>query len=233
MPSPLGHALGGWAAGWLVAGPAPAEDNDSPRHRRPWLRRVPPRTLAFAGFGMAADLDLFLGRHSQFTHSIGMAMLIALGAYVALRLAQRATSGAPPNLASSAPGARTPAAAGAPFMRLAAATAAAYASHVLLDWLAQDATPPWGITALWPFSSSYYLSGLDVFRGISRQLWLPGALRHDVLAILREVVLLGPLALGAWWLRRRAPGQILPAAVRGDVQKLPPRSRLPARGESR
>jgi hypothetical protein len=211
--------LGGFAAGWLVAGPPESTNGSGPTARgRSWLRRVPVQALAFAGLGMAADLDLLVGRHSQFTHSVGMTIAVSLGAYVVLH---RAGGGA--HRASVTRHA----------WLLALAVGAAYGSHVVLDWLAGDATPPWGITALWPFSSSYYLSHLDVFWGISREPWRPGAVWHDVLAIGRELLLLGPLALGAWWLRRPTERQILPAAGRAAAQQLPPGPRLPADGESR
>jgi hypothetical protein len=164
--------------------------------------------LAFAALGMAADLDLLIGRHSGFTHSIGMAAMVGLVAGVVGRPLWRDS------------------------LRLAAAVAAAYGSHVLLDWLAADATPPWGVTALWPFSSTYYLSRLDVFWGISREPWRPGAAWHDVVAISREVVLLAPLALGAWYLRRSDRRQILRPVRAAGRQQLPSSPDLPADGES-
>jgi hypothetical protein len=56
---------------------------------------------------------------------------------------------------------------------------------------------------LWPFDGDFHHSGLDVFTGISRRYWLPGFFAHNVSAVVREVLILGPLTLGAWWLRRR------------------------------
>jgi hypothetical protein len=187
---------------------------------------VPARGFAFAALGMAADLDLLIGRHSQFTHSIGMAMLVGAAAFTWLSVRGiRRVRGIRLRPETSA--------ARRAHLVLAVAMAAAYGSHVLLDWLAQDATPPWGITALWPFSSAYYLSRLDVFSGISRQPWLPGAAWHDVRAVARELVLLGSLAVAAWWMRRGTARQILPTATRTGVQPLPPRRGLPVDGESR
>jgi membrane-bound metal-dependent hydrolase YbcI (DUF457 family) len=65
MPTPLGHAIAGVAAGWLVAPPA--------IDRR---RRVIQAAL-FAGLAMTPDLDLLVGRHSGETHSIGAAAIAA------------------------------------------------------------------------------------------------------------------------------------------------------------
>ena len=55
----------------------------------------------------------------------------------------------------------------------AAALTAAYASHLALDWTSKDTSLPSGLTALWPFTSRYYKSGLDLFGEISRRYWLP------------------------------------------------------------
>src|SRR3954452_17190754 len=106
MPSPIGHGLGGLAAGWLVVG--------QPPHRG----SLPLKTaVIFAALGAAADLDLLVGVHRGPSHSLGAAVLIGLVVW--------AVSG------------RTK-----PDVRLAIAAAVAYGSHVLLDWLGSDPTPP-------------------------------------------------------------------------------------------
>lgn len=152
---------------------------------------------------MAADLDLLLQRHSQFTHSVGAVLIVFAAAAILLRGRPR-------------------------WVPLALALTVAYASHPLLDWLAEDATPPRGITALWPLSREYFLSHADIFRGISRELWKPGAVRHDVVAVLREVAILAPLAVGAWWVRRS--GSHVEQRIRQPLRPLDPTAR---RGESR
>jgi inner membrane protein len=73
MPSPVGHAIAGIAAGWLVSG-APRE-----RHRpSAWCREV----LLFGALGMAADLDLLIGAHSGPTHGVGAALLVGAAAWM-------------------------------------------------------------------------------------------------------------------------------------------------------
>lgn len=209
MPSPLGHALGGFIAGWLV-GPEDAGEKPPERDGASHRFRVPPRAIAFAALGVAADLDLLVGRHSQFTHSIG-AVLIVLGIAVLLVRPRRRD-----------------------WVILSLAAAAAYASHPLLDWLAEDTTPPRGITALWPFSRDYFLSHADIFLGISRRPWLPGAAWHDLLAIAREVLFLAPLAIAAWWVRRGRTARLqnLRARAGRGVQPLPGDEGLSPGGES-
>ena len=75
----------------------------------------------------------------------------------------------------------------------AAALTAAYASHLLLDWLSKDTSYPSGLTVLWPFTSAYYKSGWDVFGEISRRYWLP------------EEFILGNLRAAAWEFVLMAP----------------------------
>ena len=60
--------------------------------------------------------------------------------------------------------------------RFAVVIAAAWASHVLFDWLGSDDTPPLGVMALWPLSSAFYFADAFVFEAISRRYWLRGLL---------------------------------------------------------
>jgi inner membrane protein len=160
VPSPIGHLLGGVAAGWLVAR-RPVPDRPSKAGRQAlW-----PEAGLFAVIGAAPDLDLLFGTHSTYTHSLGAVAVTALVALAWTRC-------------------RRP--------RLALACAAAVASHILLDWLGSDTTPPIGIMALWPFTREFYQSPYFVFMAISRRWWLPGFYVQNGLAALRELAILGP-----------------------------------------
>ena len=83
---------------------------------------------------------------------------------------------------------------------LATFTGAAVASHILLDWLGSDTTPPIGVMALWPFTRAFYQSPFFVFMAITRRWWLPQFYTWNLLAALREVAILVPIAIvvGAW-----------------------------------
>ena len=162
VPSPVGHALGGIAAGWFVA-----------RRARSPRRSAAGDVVVFAVAGMAADLDLIFGLHRGPTHGIGTACLVGIVAYLATRR-----------------------------RLLAAAVAAAYGSHTLLDWLGTDTSAPIGIMALWPFSREFFHSGLHVFQAISRRYGLPGFWTLNLLALLRELLILGPIVALAGYLRR-------------------------------
>jgi len=70
MPSPVGHAIAGVVAGWLVA---PPERHDSSR------------IILFAAAGMAADLDLLVGAHSGPSHGLGAAVIAGVVLWVSLR----------------------------------------------------------------------------------------------------------------------------------------------------
>lgn len=73
MPSPIGHALAGVAAGWSVRG-GPRRSEAGPSMWR--------ETALFAALGMAADLDLLVGLHSGPTHGLGFALLAAAAAWL-------------------------------------------------------------------------------------------------------------------------------------------------------
>jgi membrane-bound metal-dependent hydrolase YbcI (DUF457 family) len=158
MPSPIGHALAGIAAGWAVAPPE--------RERGAMLGRA-------AVYGLVAaspDLDLLVGAHSGPTHGLGAAVLVGAAAWLFLRSTRRGNAA-----------------------RVAAAIAAAFASHTLLDWLGTDTSPPIGIMALWPFSRGYYESPLHVFMAISRRYWLPEFWTYNLRALARELLILVPI----------------------------------------
>lgn len=173
MPSPIGHMLGGVIAGWLIAGREGSSRNPSAGGlpaRRAWRQAA-----TFAAIGTAPDLDLLVGTHSTYTHSIGAVALTAFSVFLWYR------------------GRR---------LRLALACGAAVASHIVLDWLGSDSTPPIGIMALWPFTGEFYQSPFFVFMAITRRWWLPQFYTWNLVAALREVAILGPIAFVAWTLRR-------------------------------
>jgi inner membrane protein len=170
MPSPVGHALAGLAAGVLVAGPrALVRSIDPPAARRP-IDTALLALLPFAALGALPDVDLLFGIHSMYTHSIGAVVLVLLVA--------RLVTGA---------------------WRWAVAACLAYATHILLDWLGHDTTAPIGVMALWPLTPNFYQSDLHLFLPISRRYWVPGFLAHNLTAVAREVLAIGPLAFLAYW----------------------------------
>lgn len=194
MPSPVGHALGGLIAGWAIAG-APDVNVRSTRWRDD-LRGAIRASAPFALLAMAPDLDLLVGLHSRYTHSLGAALLVALVA------------------AAFAPPRRR--------LVFALACGAAAASHVLLDWLGSDTSPPFGIMALWPFSPNFYLSDRGWFLATDRRYWLPGFVARNLYALFWELVFLVPPAALTWWLRRRrVEPQQAPASGRGRVSASP------------
>jgi hypothetical protein len=88
--------------------------------------------------------------------------------------------------------------------RLALACCAAYLSHVLLDWLGTDASPPIGIMALWPFTHAYYESHLHVFMAVSRRYYQGWPfVVHNVHAVMRELLILVPLVAVVYFARAR------------------------------
>ncbi len=184
MPSPLGHALGGAAAAWLAGGRLPRNVHATivfPLIGGRLRRTLGPSALEAALFGTVAvlpDLDLLAGVHRTVTHSIGAVVLAGMAAFLVTR-------------------GRWPA--------IAVGVMAAWGSHLLLDWLGADMSPPAGLMALWPFTSSYYQSPFGFFDAISRRYWLPDEfIWHNLRAVAKEAVVLAPVAwLASRWARRK------------------------------
>ena len=138
--------------------------------------------VACAALAVAPDLDLVLPQnHRMATHSIGAVALVMI---LAILVTGRVKwDGA--------------------WHRVVFALVAAFASHLLLDWLAVDNTPPRGIQLLWPFSDDWYISNWDLFRGTARRNVLTAqSMWINATAIAQEIVTLGPIAWVVWRLRQ-------------------------------
>ena len=92
----------------------------------------------------------------------------------------------------------------------AARRAAAYGSHVLLDWLGVDTLRRSGVPALWPFDAAYLQAPWQPFVAVSRRFHEPGLFgTPNALAIGREILILAAAAdPGRGWRRRHSgPGR--------------------------
>ena len=177
MPSPVGHAIGGMLVGLILAR----------RGRLAAWGLLAHRSLGGGGglgqLGVLAvvaclpDLDFLWGRHNMETHSLGAAVLAGLAVLAWTRGRNR---------------------------RLAMAVTLAWSTHVLFDWLGSDDTPPLGVMAMWPITSTFYFADAFVFEAISRRYWLENFYSHNLSAVLREVLLLGPIAAFLYYLRRKS-----------------------------
>lgn len=191
MPSPLGHALGGVIVALVLAPPPlPYEGQHKAHHGRErhgeirTLRlrvfrglRVAPEWWPMVGWCAVAaclpDLDFTWGRHNMETHSVGFALMLG-----AATLARRRSA------------------------KAALACALAVSTHVLFDWLGSDDVAPLGVMALWPLTSEFFYSDAWLFGAISRHYWRSDFVSQNVLAVLRELLILGPFVAALWFYRR-------------------------------
>jgi inner membrane protein len=182
MPSSVGHALAGVAAAWT----ADLVPGDRAWRTAPpdasWYRRAGNGlTVACLALAAAPDLDLLFHSHRRITHSIGAAILAGIVAAIAAAKLRR------------------------PIVRVALMCAGAYATHLVLDWLAADNLPPYGIQMFWPFSDAWVISGWDLFRQTERRHFLSAAtIWTNSQAILQEIAILGPPVLALWLIRVKA-----------------------------
>ena len=182
MPSPIGHALAGVAVAWtadLISGNRTGRV--APASSSWYHRAGGGLTLICAGLGAAPDLDLAFTAHRTATHSFTAVIVVAV--------------------ATAAIAAVT----GRPLARVTLTCAAAYGSHLLLDWLGADFYPPRGLQLLWPFNDEWYISGLDVFRQTARlRIFTRGPMLTNVRAITQELAILLPVLAVLWLVRVKA-----------------------------
>jgi inner membrane protein len=136
--------------------------------------------VACAVAAALADADFLLPmRHRGLSHSLGAALLAGGVAFAWLKFSDAHDA-----------------------TRWSMVIGVAYGTHVLFDWLGADTSAPRGVMALWPFTSAFYISDLDVFDSVDRRYWLEGFWRRNVIAVTREVAILFPVVGIAWWTRR-------------------------------
>jgi inner membrane protein len=87
-----------------------------------------------------------------------------------------------------------------------------YLSHVLLDYLVQDPSPPLGVPLFWPFSNEYYMASFAFFpRFDYAAMTLPGFLSatftfHNLVTVSTEILFLLPLLIFVSLCEKSAPG---------------------------
>jgi len=201
MPSPVGHIVVGVAIAWAAEAVEPFRPRPSDAGSRPTATPIAtPLVLACAALALAPDLDILLASHRTYTHSVAA---VAVAAFAGGTVAR---------------------ARGAPGVATGLTCGLVVGSHILLDWLGRDSSTPRGLMALWPVSTAYFYSGIDLFADISRRYWKPEEfILKNAVSVARELLILAPPAALAWWARRRgqrpaepgrgvAPGFVTPDA---------------------
>jgi len=182
MPTSIGDGLAGVAAAWTAdLVPGDRAWRTAPASAS-WYRRAGNGlTLACAVLAALPDVDLLVHAHRTFTHSIGAMIIVGL---IAGALAAKSDR---------------------PVVRVSLMCAAAVGTHVLLDYLAVDPMPPFGIQALWPFTRGWYISGWNLFLETERRhFFTVASIAVNARAVMRELAILAPIALAIWLVRVKA-----------------------------
>jgi membrane-bound metal-dependent hydrolase YbcI (DUF457 family) len=131
---------------------------------------------------IAPDLDfVYRPAHRMMTHSVTAVLFVAVVAWLSARRTY-------PDRA----------------LRLSLVCGLAYGSHLLLDWLGNDTKAPAGVQLAWPFHGTWYISHRRLFAATHTGGMLqPETLAANAVAVLREILILGPVTLAAWLLSRR------------------------------
>jgi membrane-bound metal-dependent hydrolase YbcI (DUF457 family) len=147
-----------------------------------------------AGLAALPDIDLLMpDAHRAYTHSVGAVLLVTI---LAIAVTGKVT--------------------GRIQWRTVGLCAGAYATHLVLDWLAADNFAPYGIRALWPFGDGWYISGIDLFRQTARRhLFTMSTLMTNVKAIAQEIAILVPLVYALWLVRVKPAAALAPEMTGG------------------
>lgn len=189
MPSPIGHALGGIATAWsaerLPRLKGPKGPSGMPPNPAAPARLSTSFTVLCAALAALPDVDLLYPPiHRTVTHSLGAVVLVTIIAAGVTEWVTRRID-----------------------WRTAFICGLAYASHIFLDWLGVDPSPPFGIQALWPFSHQWFIAGWQIFPGTERREFLSAAaLLTNLKAMAVETMILGPVVALLWWSRRTTAG---------------------------
>jgi inner membrane protein len=185
MPSPVAHSLIGLALGaaWLLPR-APRRELGA----RVWTARG---SLAAAVFAAnAPDLDyvpgLLSGDLNAFHPGITHTVPFVLGLAAAMALCRRAGRA-----------------------RAFGWLALIGASHLAADMITEDLRAPYGIPALWPFSSERFIAPFHVFLHLRKREWSDIVQWHNVFAVLWEAAIALPLVLAVLWWKTRAAGHAM------------------------
>lgn len=188
MPSPIGHALAGVAVAWFSE-LLPTTSGLARRH-----------SIGFTGLcaalAAAPDLDLiYPPSHRTVTHSVGAVAFTLIVAIVVTGWVKRRRVGQERREKPEGWRKRVGS--------VAIVCTAAYASHLLLDWLGSDPSWPAGIQALWPINQHWYISGVNLFPYIERREMLSStSIIINLKAIAGEVAIMGPIVGVVGLLRR-------------------------------
>jgi inner membrane protein len=199
MPSPIGHALAGVAVAWTtdIVAPSLSRGQTGKAGLTPMskagltpMTMTPTLVVTCAVLAALPDLDLLgPGFHRTWTHSVTAVIIVTI---IAAAVTGQVTR-----------------------WRTALVCGAAYASHLLLDWLGADQFPPYGIELFWPFSDRWYISGWDIFRQTARlHFFAPEIVRQNVLAVAQEVAILAPVLLVLWLVRVKTLARLAPELTR-------------------
>ena len=199
MPTPIGHALAGVATAWAAdLFPGDRRWRTASASASWYLRAGNGLTIACLALAVVPDVDLvYLAinaeGHRTITHSVGAVVFVGLlAAAIAMKARRRVA-------------------------RVALMCAAAYATHLLLDWLGADNTPPRGLQLLWPFSRAFYISDLDLFPPTVRHHILTAPIiRVNLRAIAYEIAILLPIVVALWLVRVKALARFAAELPRGN-----------------
>ena len=179
MASPIGHSLCG-----CIIHAATHKKGEKVNWKK---------LLIFIVIANLADIDYLFGfivgkpnyYHHQFTHSIGFTLIVAAGLALYSKFKYLTN-----------------------YVKTFILIFALYGSHVLVDFFAKDTSLPYGEQLFWPFSSSYFISSVSIFRDVHKAntsgAFFPGLFNYyNLYTVLSEIVIFGAILILTYIIKNR------------------------------
>lgn len=78
-------------------------------------------------------------------------------------------------------------------------------SHLLVDWLTVDRSPPVGMMLAWPFSDHFYHAAFAFFPSVAKQNWAAVCSTQNLRLALMETILVLPIVIITLWCKHVRP----------------------------
>ena len=168
MAGPVAHTLAAYSV-LITAKPAILED---PRKSMiAWGTAFAFGNMADADFAVGAFTKIYYLQHHYFSHSIPFAAAITILCIVVLKALRDQHS-----------------------VRNGSILGLMYGTHLLIDFLTEDGSSPYGIPLLWPFTDHHFYSPYVIFYSIHRGRWSQVFSWHNVVGLAIEIAVLLPVA---------------------------------------
>lgn len=167
MAGPIAHTLAAYSA-LIITKPEMLQDRKL--SYAAWGIAFAFGNMPDADFAVAHFTRTYFLQHHYFSHSIPFALLVTIACIAVLKALRQ----------------RHP-------LRNGFILGLLYSTHLIIDYLTEDGSSPFGIPLLWPFTDHHFYSPFIVFYSIHRGRWSQVFSWHNVVGLAIEIAVLLPV----------------------------------------